>query len=871
LLQAPASTLRARLAALLLACAAPCAAARAAQIPQGPPVPPTRGQAQIVRSIEIQGAQRYTREQLLQALGQEVGAPFDAQQINRGIDTLWKAFKVRADVQSRPGPDGLELLLVVTEMAFDLEPRFAGNRDIDLETLRRWAHLDDKSELYLYQSKRVRQRLLEGYHQEGYPFVEIEVQERGGDGTSGETPDVIFEIREGPQVRVKGIEIRGNHSLPETGALWWKDGLAHLAKTDLEAPWLFNMRGSKFVEETLQADLLAMRDVYRDLGWLDAVVELDPPLEFSPDRSGVVIHIRVDEGEPYVVSKLTIRGVTRSMPQGARRLEDSVETDAPLLFDEKQLLALCKLAPGKRYKRSEQEADKQELRKFYGQRGYIWHPTLPELTRFEFLEPELLHDLKGHQVEVTYKLQQGTQRWIREVLFSGSEFTRDRVLRREVDVLPGEVANIEEINRSLGRIYQTDYFSGSPTDADHRDPQIRFVTQTDPKWVDLVYSVQEGRVVDFMLNGGIDSNNGLVGRLSMRMRNFDATNTPSDVWSTFSELYDKQAFHGAGQELEFVIAPGTLTNQASIHFVEPDLFGTHLERYSLDVGLSTSRRLWDFYTENRDRTSLKIGREFGRNLTVYGGITAQLIDISDIETPITGIDPPGSPSMPPALAAQEGESALNGLTFDVRYMDVDNRLNPYSGLSVDWRNALYGGLLGGDWDFVRSQVEFDAFFVPGGREEGTAQSGFHASLGMGFADPYGDSTLVPYTERFFLGGLKSLRGFANRGVGPNIKGQPEGGETMLDGSLEYRIPLTTQTEPGTYREREMFRFLLFADAGVLDPSAHELDFGELRTSVGFGIGMAYPLPISLYFGFPMKSGDGDQRQTFGFSISSFGF
>ena len=144
---------RSHLAALLVLLGAPCAGAFAAQVQQGPPAPPVqpvqpappvqRPPAKIVRAIEVQGAVRYTKEQLLQALGQEIGEPYDELRVNRGIETLMKAFKVRARLQARPRPDGMELLLIVYEEPFDLEPRFAGNRDIDLETLRRWAHLDE--------------------------------------------------------------------------------------------------------------------------------------------------------------------------------------------------------------------------------------------------------------------------------------------------------------------------------------------------------------------------------------------------------------------------------------------------------------------------------------------------------------------------------------------------------------------------------------------------------------------------------------------------------------------------------------------------------------------------------------------------------
>ena len=866
---------RTALAALVVALLAALGLPAPAAAQDAPaPAPAARSQAPSVHAIEVRGARRYTSEQIVAALGIAAGDVLDAPRAKRLDDalvTLWKTFKVRADVKYRQLPENqVDLLVSVQEELFDLEPRFVGNKEIDLETLRRWAQLEERSELYLYQAERVRQRLIEGYKQEGFPFVAIDVQKHGEDPGAGEIPDVIFEIREGPQVHVRGWELRGNRSLPETGALWWKDGLMHLAKPELDGPWLFNLRGSKFVEETLQADLLAMRNVYRDLGWLDAVVELDH-LEYTPDRARVTIHVRVDEGQPYVVSRLAIRGVARDMT-GKTQLEDANESEEELLFDEKELLAVCKLAPGQRYQRSRQQLDATALRNFYGKRGYIAHPTLDPLQSFVFLEPELVFDVPQHTVAVTYKLQQGRKIFIREVLFSGAEFTRDRVLRREVDMLPGEQADIEEINRSLNRLYSTNYFSDEFRPMDHRDPSYRFLrVPGDPSHYDLEYQVQEGRVVDFNINGGIDSNNGLVGRLMLQMRNFDATNTPSGFWNTFAEIYEKQAFHGAGQELDIDLAPGTLYNQARIRFLEPDLFLTHFDRVSLDLELSTNRRQWRFYDENRDRINLRLGREFGRKLSLYAGVTAQELDITNVSQSLGGIQQPDQLYLPQGIFDEAGKSALNGLTLDLYYSDLDNRINPTEGLRVNWRNAYFGGPLGGDWEFLRSQIDFDTFFLAGPKLEEGPQASFHLGLGLGFEHPAGDTQAVPYTERFFLGGLNSCRGFANRGVGPNTGGEPNGGESMLNGTLEWRKPLLTQTQPGTYKELEIFRFLLFADAGVLDPRSGALDFSELRASLGFGVGMAYPLPINLFFGFPIQRGDGDRRQTFGFSVSAFGF
>ncbi len=149
--------------------------------------------------------------------------------------------------------------------------------------------------------------------------------------------------------------------------------------------------------------------------------------------------------------------------------------------------------------------------------------------------------------------------------------------------------------------------------------------------------------------------------------------------------------------------------------------------------------------------------------------------------------------------------------------------------------------------------------------------GVHLALTAGIADDRGDTRDVPYTERFQLGGNHILRGFAYRGVGPNLGGEPLGGETMLSGSLEYRYPLHSVTQPGTYKKVEVFHLTLFTDAGVLDPDPFRLDPAEVRASVGFSLGMSFPIPISLNFGFPVASGEDDRRETFSFSIVNLTF
>ncbi len=557
----------------------------------------------LVQGIVVEGERRYTEAQIAGVLGQKVGSPFDPAALDQGIRRLGSAFQVRALVARRDVPGGVELLVSVEELPVDREPRFIGNEAIKESELRKWALLEEKSELYLHQAGRVRQRILENYRREGFYFAEVSVLTREGEGI---VPDVIFEIREGRKVRVSDVVIEGNRSLPDTSLLGlFEDGLTSLSSAKLEGPSLLNWLGEVFDEEILQADLLAMRNVYRDLGWYDAVVELDR-LEFNEDRSRVTVHVRIDEGERYSVSSVSIEAFEWADP-GAGLNDELVP--AQLLYPQEELLALCSLSPGKYFERTLKEKDQSALRERYGKDGRISHPTLPRGISWSFEQPELVFDVENHTVAVTYRLVQGREVTIREILINGNTHTRDRVVRREISIFPGQRADLKEIERSLGLITATNFFSDSYNRMQHRDPTYRFVATPDnPGQVDLEYVLEEGRVIDVNVAGGVGSDNGAFAQVALTMRNFDASDAPDSWFGSFGEVWRKEALHGSGQLLELYATPGTVVSEYRVRFMEPDLFGWHLRPIMLDVDFSKRLRLYRTHDEQRSQLRLRLGR-----------------------------------------------------------------------------------------------------------------------------------------------------------------------------------------------------------------------------------------------------------------------
>ena len=839
-------------------------------------VPTPRPQAQqevqrpVVRAVRVVGNERYTPEQLLAAFGQVVGEPLlGERELRRGVEVLFDTFHVRALVELVPPAQGasqgeVELLLRVEELPLDLELRITGNVAISDEKIREWAQVREREELYLYQAPRIRARLLQSYRDEGFYFAEVKVVERP-EGTDPETglpvaPDVIFEIKEGPKVKVKDVKLHGNDLLPNKGALFFKRGLSKLAKAEVRGPLLWRFFSKSFVPETIEADIVAMRKVYRDLGYLDAVVELER-LEFSPERDWVTIHIAIEEGEPFRVESVELQAFRlvqdESRPGGIR------EEEAELLIDEEELRSQLALKPGEVFEQRLVDEDHRTLRTLYGDRGHLEHPSLPAWEGFRFLDPELFFDADRPAVRVVYRVVQGEPIRLREILVRGNLHTQDRVIRRLITVEPGQLANAKEIERSRARIEATDFFSPDVFHPEIIPPRARFLDTGDPAVKDLEFLVEEGGVLGFEVSGGISTNNGAFGAVRLTKGNFDLTNLPSSFTSTIEEVARLEAFHGAGQTLRIEAAPGTELTRYTVSFFEPDIFNRHRDYIGLGVDARRTRRTFESHREERRDYGARLVRQLSADSNVSLRFGFGSVEVDDINT---GGEPSLSQplSVPQDLKDQEGTNDLGRIDLGYRYNTTDSRLLPRNGVSLSLQGSIYDRILGSDFDFARAQVTLD-FYDEFDENPDLVSDYIRLGMFLSAAFAYDDTDEIPYTERVFFGG-RQVRGFDFRGVGPNENGFPIGGTTAFYSTLEYRRPLVKNIQPGSYREIEALQAGVFIDLGLLDPDEFSLDLDELRISTGILFGISFPVPLTFSFGWPLREGDGDDTQVFEFQI-----
>ncbi|MEZ6021566.1 MAG: BamA/TamA family outer membrane protein [Planctomycetota bacterium] len=431
------------------------------------------------------------------------------------------------------------------------------------------------------------------------------------------------------------------------------------------------------------------------------------------------------------------------------------------------------------------------------------------------------------------------------------------MLRREVSVLPGKLLSQRELEASRRRLVNSGYFS-DPSDPRHPLPYYQLVpVDGSPDEVDVVFQVEEGRNVDLRFTAGIDSNNGLVGLVSLSMSNFEAADLPSGFFSTFSEVYSKEAFHGNGETFAVNLSPGSEVDQYSIDYSHPDAFGTHFNRTGFGIGLSERTRQYRSHDEQRGRARVFLSHMFGQgDVSLRVGAEFQNLQLD-------GYD---DGDLPVTLTHTPADSDFVGMDVELRISSLDNFRMPRKGQFLKWDTTLYGGPFGGDNDLLKTELTYDYYYLFG-PESISARPGLHVGLRGGVAAPYGDTEIAHYGERFFGGGSAWMRGFRYRGMGPYNGDYPLGGETMVGGTFEYRVPIYTTPIAGTAERAEVFRLILFSDWGILDPEAWQIDPDQLRVTAGFGIGMLQPIPLSFNFGWPVRDYNSDESQVFSFTLS----
>ncbi len=792
-----------------------------------------------ILDVEISGARSLPPEVLLHVLGTKKGGKLNPRIVREDLLLLWRRFKVRGQFKVKEVPGGVKVLVVIYEFPTYKKVAFRGLVRFSEERVRNLLDLREGDSQTMMSANNLA-RTLEGlYKKDGYHWVKIRVQ------PDSEKDQILFIVDEGPRVRVRNIDFRGNEHFPDWVALGWVWNILGSSGFQSKPGFLSN---AIFSRKVLDEDLDRVKNFYHNRGYRDALVSLER-LDFNRSRDGVSIVIRIYEGPLYHVSSVDLEQIPAS---GEKKV----------LYPKSEILSKLKLKKGDILTQDLLEHDKDAIARFYGRRGFPnlqRFPTLDRGSAFEVLEPQEVVDPQKHEIQVTYRVREGKRKTLRNVRIRGNKFTKDYVVRREISVFPGETLDMVELEKSESRLNSLRYFGDR--DAGKQGVLVNLVpVPEDEDKLDVDVKVEEGTTGQILWGFGVSSQNGFFGNVTYRKRNFDWKKPPKGLnpISWFTQILNNEAFHGAGQTLNLDLTPGVQQSQFSISFLEPDLFSQHFDPTGLNLQGYRLLRAWDSHFTDVLGGQIGLERRFGRN----AGVSLRLREDRVRTYRIDG-------NAPAIVWDAEGKETIRSLRVGFNLRSLDRRIRPTSGFRMGAYGEIAPDSLGGEAHFWKMGVN-GRVFIPIARDSKERAHVLEIRNQFDVGRGLGEDKDLFLTERFSMGGQSTLRGFSPRKAGPMQFGNPTFGEMRYLGSIEYGFPLFSTRMQGQFRETEIIRGLVFLDAGMLGKDFSDPIFQQLRLSTGFGVKLIVPglggLPIRFDFGFPILRESTDDLRFFHFSI-----
>lgn len=604
---------------------------------------------------------------------------------------------------------------------------------------------------------------------------------------------VVYVIVEGPKLRIKKRRFVGNESI-STGKLKGK------VKTSAYFPVF---RKGRLDDEQLEQDKTALQKYYRDKGFLNARVFYE--LKMNEEKTRAEVTFVVEEGPQYLVEAIRF--------EGNQTLPDS------------QLLEVLKLKPGMVFTEERQIIAQRAVKRAYGQKGYVYANVR--------LEPEYT-DQDG-QVHAVFRIRENKQYYLGRLIIRGNHGTQDKVIRRAFDYYdftPGALYDTDAMEKGRKRLLGGGFFENVSVLPIGNEPNVR----------DALAEVHEARTGMILFGVGVDTNSGVLGQFAIEQRNFDIAKYPK----TMGELFSGDAFTGGGQRMKLSFSPGTRVTTGHLNFFEPYLFD---QPYYMDLTLMMFRRWRESYLEQRRGGRVTFGHRFNRNWSAEISLRLEDVRVSNLDyqtDPVTGEK---EITAPEDVQAVEGSNFLTSIKGGIAYNTTDSIYRPSEGVKINlgWEQV---GAMGGEFSYASLSAGITGYH--------TVYMDIAERKTIWATSIRGNKIIedAPVFERFYAGGIGSLRGFDYRGVSPRggEKDDPIGSNYMFLAGTELTHPFYEEVVFGK----------LFCDSGIVDE-------GPYRVTVGFGLELVVPqlfqmIPMHFDFGFPVLSDDKDDEEVFSFSF-----
>ena len=752
-----------------------------------------------LKEIKVQGNLRVEEDGIRLHFKARAGDFFDPAVVDRDVKAIYR-MGFFDDVKAELSPEGV-LTYSVREKPYIREIKIQGNVQVSKEKIEAALGIRPRTILERDKVSEGAERVKKLYREQGYVNAQVDFAISLVENNQAV---ILMEILEGSRLLIRKISFEGNQAFSD-------DELKGLMVT--KERWFLSFLTDRGVLEhdVLTNDLAILSSHYYDHGYINHKV--DEPVILRR-REGIEIVVRIEEGDQYRVGKVEIGG--------------------DLIEDAEKLLEKVQITTGQIFRGSRLRGDITALSKIYSDRGFA----------FVKVEPVTKMNPEEKNVDIALVITRGPPVYFNRILISGNTKTRDKVIRREMVAAEQELFSGDKIKQSRNALQRTGYFE---------DVQLRTKRTGLPDAVDLLIDVKEGPTGNFSIGGGYSSGNQFLFTTSIAEKNL----------------------FGRGQTLNLSFSLGTTRQDFVLGFTEPYLYERPLT-LGLDV-FNTSSEQGDFSIRRIGfgvRTSYPLKHLglpfFGRppNDPTYersegayhpllehmrGGVAYEFTreKIGSIDSDATA-----------SIQDEKGTSFTSSVTPSLSYDSRDHFFNPTEGSKSELSLKFAG--LGGDNRFLKTDAKAQWYYslLKDPNWGGTYTLALGGTVGVGtvFEERHNGSENLPLFERYFPGGMNSVRGFEDRSLGPRDGDDVIGGDLQTILNVELLFPIL---------EEYGLRGVAFFDTGQAFSESEGFDLGDFRRSIGVGARWLSPFgPLRVELGFPLNNQSGDDTSVLGFSVGA---
>ncbi len=733
----------------------------------------------LIRKVSIEGQKKIEFEAIKAKIGSLEGKPYSDQQVRTDVQSLFSLGYFN-DIEVAKDVNGgqIDLIFRVKEKPTIVEIVYVGNAEVKDDDIKEQVAIKPFEILNHGKIREAQEKLQKYFEDKGFLLARIEPKVE--DVVPGEKVKLTFKIEENEKVKVKKIRFLGNTKL--------KDSFLKGRMATQEGGFFSFMSGSgSYKQDAFERDAQMLKFLYFNEGYVQVKIE-KPQVYVTPDKKGIYVTIRVDEGEQFKVGEVDFAGDILFARDELREF---------IKIDEKEVFAYEVL-----------QKDLSELQAKYGDLGYAFANVIPRTNV----------DEKNKKVDITFEFDKGNKVYFGKINVVGNNRTRDKVVRRELKVVEGELYNETRKRESLENIQRLGFFE-----------EVNFKNSTPPDKpdqlnIDIV--VKERHTGSVQLGAGYSS---------------------VDKFTLTGQVNETN-FLGKGQRLGASLNHSSRGTYFNLNFTEPNYDDSDwLIGGDLYQSVSTREDFDQKITGGAARLGHPLG-EYVNGILRYRYDKTILTGHTDSKT--------GESLTDPAIFPLETASGVtSSVTGTLEYDRRDDRFTPSKGLFLS--TSLENAGIGGDLKYIKSINTFRYF------QKVFWDVVWRNNLVFGVIQSQ-SSKAPPFNEMFLLGGAFSLRGYPSYTVGRHVYSQKRyeflTGKLSTPGDEAYKRSFRAFGGQRELYYMTEFEFPLIAEAGI--KGAVFFDIGQAEdtilsskffSDVGFGFRWFSPIgPLRFEWGFPLN-------------------